>query len=73
MKQISASDLVELPIQERIQLVEDVWDTIIAVPEEVKLPEWHKKELDERLESRGGNPKKGSSWSDVKRRILGDQ
>ncbi|WP_082885487.1 addiction module protein [Methylomonas koyamae] len=33
MNNISISDILELPIQERIQLVELIWDSIAAVPE----------------------------------------
>lgn len=73
MKQISASDLVKLPIQERIQLVEDIWDSIADVPETLEIPEWHRKELDKRLEAYHKNPKVGSPWSDVRSRILGEQ
>jgi putative addiction module component (TIGR02574 family) len=71
MKQISASDIIELPIRERIQLVEDIWDSIAVVPEAVKIPEWHKKELDKRLESYRQEPKAGSSWAEIRRDILG--
>ena len=39
MKTISASRIVEIPIDERIQLVEDIWDSIAEVPESVKVPE----------------------------------
>ena len=39
MKTISASDIAEIPIDERIQLVEDIWDSIAEIPESVKIPE----------------------------------
>ncbi|MGK5090811.1 addiction module protein [Deltaproteobacteria bacterium TL4] len=73
MKQISASEIVGLPIQERIQLVEDIWDSIAAVPETLEIPEWHKIELDNRLESYRKNPKAGTPWAEVRRRILGEK
>jgi len=70
MKQLKASDIIEMPIQERIQLVEDIWDSIAAIPEEIKIPDWHKAELDKRLESYHNNPDAGSPWPEVKQRIL---
>ena len=71
MKTISASRIVEIPIDERIQLVEDIWDSIAEVPQSVKVPEWHKKELDKRLERFHANPDAASPWKDIKEKILG--
>ncbi len=71
MKSISASEIAEMPIQQRIQLVEDIWDSIAELPEAVEIPEWHQRELDRRMEAHHANPKEGSPWKDVKKRILG--
>ena len=46
-----AADILELSVAERIQLVEDIWDSIAAAPETVPLNEDQKKELDRRLEA----------------------
>ena len=51
MKNIRATDIAGMPIQQRIQLVEDIWDSIAEIPEAVQIPEWHKKELEKRLEA----------------------
>ena len=37
MKQISVAEILELPMAERIRLVELIWDSIAAVPEAVPL------------------------------------
>jgi len=70
MKAISASDIAEMPVQQRIQLVEDIWDSIAEIPEAVEIPAWHKQELEKRLEAYHANPNEGSPWSEVKKRIL---
>ncbi len=70
MKAITANDLLDLPVAERLRLVEDLWDSIAEVPDAVKLSEEQRKELDERLEQFHQNPEAGSSWEDVKDRIL---
>ena len=70
MKSITASEIAKMPIQQRIQLVEDIWDSIADMPEAVEIPEWHKKELEKRLEAYHANPNEGSPWKDVKKRIL---
>ncbi len=71
MKQISAADIAQMPISERIQLVEDIWDSVAELPEVVEIPEWHKGELEKRMDAYHKNPKLGSPWADVKKRILG--
>ncbi len=70
MKSISASEIAKMPIQQRLQLVEDIWDSIAGMPEAVEIPEWHKGELEKRLEAYHANPDEGSPWKDVKKRIL---
>jgi len=68
-RSISVSDVMELSVAERIELVEDVWDTISEVPESVKLTQQQRQILDERLEAYHKNPDAGSPWEDVRKRI----
>ena len=67
MKQITATDALALSIPERIQLVEDIWDTIATEPEAIELTEKEKAVIDERLEAFHRNPDLGSPWEDVYR------
>ena len=55
-----------LSISERIQLVEDLWDSIAASAEEVPLTDAHREELDRRLDEFEHNPGSGRSWPDVR-------
>ena len=71
MKQLTVTDTLELSIPERIQLVEDIWDTIAAKTNSVELSEDEKRIIDERLESYHQNPNLGSPWEKVFERILG--
>ena len=66
-----AGDILELSIAERIQMVEDIWDSIAAVPEAVPLSEELKKELDRRLEAYHLDPDAGSPWIAVRERLRG--
>ena len=70
MKAITVSDLLCLPVAERLRLVEDLWDSIAEVPEKIELTGAQRKELDERLEQYHLDPDAGSPWQDVKERIL---
>ena len=69
MGKISAADALELPVHERLQLVEDIWNSIADAPEALVLRQEEKKLIDQRLEARRGNPSAGSPWEEVYRRI----
>ena len=73
MAKISLSDVLELSVSERIQLVEDIWDSIGKTPEPAPLREAQRQELDRRLESHRKDPTSGSTWAEVKRRIAGSE
>jgi putative addiction module component (TIGR02574 family) len=71
MKNKELSKILELNVAQRILIVEEIWDSIVAdSPDSVPLVESQKKELDKRLNSYQGNPAAGSSWNKVKERIL---
>ena len=69
MSALTQANVLSLSIPERIQLVEDIWDTIAEVPEEVGLTEEQKAELDQRLAAYHLNPDEGSPWGMVRERI----
>ncbi|MDH5739505.1 MAG: addiction module protein [Nitrospira sp.] len=59
----------ELTVDERIDFVQSLWDRIAATPEQVPVPDWHRKIIRERLESYRTNPDAGRSWTDVRTEI----
>ncbi len=69
MKRMTAADTLELSIPERIQLVEDIWDTIAAQADVVELDEQERKIIEERLDAYHKNPYVGSPWEDVVKKI----
>ncbi|MBF0336326.1 MAG: addiction module protein [Nitrospirae bacterium] len=69
MIKLKATDVLSLPIQERIQLVEDIWDTIAVESDSVELTEHDKRILDERIDNYLNNPAQCSSFDDVFKRI----
>ena len=70
MKTFTVTDTLGLSIPERIQLVEDIWDTIAEEADSVELTEEEKKIIDERLEAYHQNPNLGSPWGEVFKRIV---
>ncbi len=61
--------LRELPIAERIQLVEDLWDTVAADSSQIQLSPAQMEELDRRLDRFELHPNEGVAWSSLKARI----
>lgn len=66
MNQILVADILELPVQERIQLVEVIWESIAAFPQSLEVSPELKTELQERLADFERNPEAGYSWDEVK-------
>ena len=71
MNALAKAGLLDLSVSERIQLVEDLWDSIAEVPDQVPLTDAQKAELDQRLDAYRQNPDEGSPWDVVRERING--
>ena len=69
MNNFSIADILELPVQERIRLVELIWDSVAAIPEAVMVSPELKAELEARLAEFESNPEAGYSWDQVKSRL----
>jgi putative addiction module component (TIGR02574 family) len=69
MSKLSAADVLELPVAERLKLIEDIWNSIADAPEALELTDEDKKLIDARLEARRRNPSAGSPWEEVYARI----
>jgi len=60
-------EILQLPVDERLKLVEDIWDSIAATPELVPVPDWQRDELDRRLGRTPPGP--GLSWDEVRSKL----
>lgn len=70
MSNINFSELLELPVSERLRLVSALWDSISENPESLELTDSERKILDERMEAYVKNPTVGKSWSEIKSKLL---
>ena len=59
-------DILKLSVEERIHLVQTIWDSIAEDTEISEISEGHKRILDERLEAHKNNPDDVVSWEEVK-------
>ncbi len=59
----------QLSVADRIALVQEIWDSIAATPEEVPLTEAQKQEFDRRLAELEANPNNVLTWEEIKARV----
>jgi putative addiction module component (TIGR02574 family) len=66
---LKALGIDQMSIPERLQLVEEIWDSIAADADAVPLTDAQRQDLERRLAAHEANPKAGSSWEEVKARL----
>lgn len=66
---MQVSEILQLSVAERVQIVEDIWDSIAKNPEELTLSETEKQILDKRIESYQENPNEGIEWETLKKNL----
>ena len=63
---ISIQEILKLPVAERIEIVEAIWDSIAASPESLPVTESQRRELDRRLAEYRANPGLGRTWEEIR-------
>ncbi|HLP92346.1 MAG TPA: addiction module protein [Nostocaceae cyanobacterium] len=69
MENLLPHNILQLSIAERIQLVQDIWDSIILDADNVTISENQKQELERRLELYYQNPHQVSTWEEVRQKF----
>jgi putative addiction module component (TIGR02574 family) len=59
----------DLSPSEKLLLVEDLWDSLAATPDDVPVHDWQQEELDRRKANLMQDPASGLTWQEVKRRV----
>jgi putative addiction module component (TIGR02574 family) len=59
-----------LSVEEKLQLISTLWDSMARKPEGIPVPDWQMEELERRIESQRTNPQPGQPWDEVKREII---
>ncbi len=62
-------DIAALTTEERLSLLEQLWDSLAATPEAIPLTEAQREELDRRLDDLDAEGPVGIPWDDVLSRI----
>ena len=65
------SQIRQLPVPERLELVAEIWDTIIAESDDLPVSADLANELARRLEEHRANPESSRPWPEVRKEIFG--
>ena len=70
-KQLTPDEIQKLPVTDRLRLIEELWDSLENEADALPLPDWHRAEIDKRLDALDHGSSLGAVWDDVRRRITG--
>ena len=62
-------EIRKLSVAERLELVEDVWDSIVAESEALPVPESHRQELARRRQEHRDHPEDVVAWEEVRAQL----
>ena len=66
---INIDEIAALSVDQRLELVQAIWDTIADDAAGLEVPQSHIDELDRRLAAYEADPHAGSTWAEVKARL----
>ncbi len=67
---ISTDDLVRLPVLQRLELIEAVWDSLEVDAADIPLAEWQREVIDKRIDSLEKGASICAEWDEVMARIV---
>jgi putative addiction module component (TIGR02574 family) len=70
MPPANLDEILELPVADRLRLVEEIWESIVAAPEKLPVTESQRRELDRRLKLHQENPEAAEPWETVRSRLF---
>lgn len=62
-------DIHSLSVADRLQLLEEIWDSLIETPEAIPVTDAQRKELARRRRAHARNPSAVKSWAQVRARL----
>lgn len=68
---MAAIDIASLSAEERLELLDALWESLSATPEAIPLTSAQREELDRRLDELDQEGPSGIPWEEVLRRIRG--
>ena len=72
MSRVALEQILDLPAAERVEIAQQIWESVFEHPEAVLLTKGQKEELERRWRAFEQNPDEGEPWDDVKRSLLSE-
>ena len=66
ISQATIEEIKKMNISEKILIVEDIWDSIVAEEDYPELTNEQYTELNRRIDSFYANPEQGRTWNEIK-------
>lgn len=63
---MSIAEIKQLPLAEKLQIMEAIWEDLRAQAEQVPVPAWHQKLLDERRKAVEEGREEVLDWDSIK-------
>ena len=70
MSRVSLDQILDLPPAERVEIAQEIWESVFDHPENLPLTQAQKDELERRWRAFKRNPDEGEPWEDVKKSLL---
>ncbi len=64
-------DINRLSREQRLELIEELWESLAATPDEIPLSDAQRTELDRRLDEMDSDDTLGVPWDEVLRQVRG--
>ncbi len=62
-------EFLSLSVGDRLQLLEEIWDSLAAMPEAIPVTDAQREELARRRRAYARNPSAAKSWAEVRARL----
>jgi putative addiction module component (TIGR02574 family) len=62
-------DILTLSVTDRLKLLGEIWDSLAATPEAVRVTDAQRKELARRRRAHARNPSAAKSWDEVRAKL----
>ena len=70
MNSLFSEQILSLTVPEKLQLIAEIWDSVVIQAEQIPLSQSQKQEVERRLSSYQDLENQGDDWKNVKTRIL---
>jgi putative addiction module component (TIGR02574 family) len=72
MSRVQLDQILQLPSAERVEIAQEIWESVFDHPESVLLTAAQKEELERRWLAFQESPDEGESWEDVRQSLLSE-